>query len=294
MSRRPAAGRRNSEITRRFARQSPVRRQPRHRGSARCSRSRYAPVATAPLEGFGSDGRSTSPWSVASNACRSCARRDQLPPSTISRFGRSERSPASATQAPTVSRVCSVISNFTGRCAFCCITIARAQTRPPWTTSRTRSVTKSQSRNLLSIPRLSRARSRVRCSSCSRKRTAQISFGFSGNFCPTSLPLFHGHLTFSVAASICLASRLEKETDVHPSVGQIAHQEIRQVWRSWKRSIHVGNRPEADALRKWRAGLAHRLDQLMFDRTWHRGLPIPNPRQPAAGSHRPSKCSSGT
>ena len=34
-------------------------------------------------------------------------------------------------QAPSVSRVCPVISNCTGRCVFCCMTVARAATRTP-------------------------------------------------------------------------------------------------------------------------------------------------------------------
>ena len=42
-------------------------------------------------------------------------------------------------QAATASRVVSVISNCTGRWVFCCMMIARADTRPPCDTSRTRS-----------------------------------------------------------------------------------------------------------------------------------------------------------
>src|SRR5437773_6018493 len=41
--------------------------------------------------------------------------------------------------------------------------------------------------------RLNNASSRVRRSSCSRIRMAQISFSFSGGFWPSSLPLFHGN-----------------------------------------------------------------------------------------------------
>lgn len=50
------------------------------------------------------------------------------------------------------SRVGSVISNCTGRCVFCCSTIDRAATLSPWHTSRTRSLTRSQPRSLLSMP----------------------------------------------------------------------------------------------------------------------------------------------
>jgi hypothetical protein len=58
--------------------------------------------------------------------------------------------------------------------------------------------------------------------------------------------LFHGHLTVSVPAYIWLSSRLEKETDVHLSVGRLAYQDFRQIWRLWKRSLDFGSRPDAD------------------------------------------------
>jgi hypothetical protein len=59
------------------------------------------------------------------------------------------------------------------------------------------------------------------------------------------LPLFHGRPTVSVPASICLSSRFEEEADVHPSVGRITYQDIRQIWRPWKRSLDFGSRPTA-------------------------------------------------
>jgi hypothetical protein len=64
--------------------------------------------------------------------------------------------------------------------------------RPPWLTSLTRRLTRSQPRSLLSRARSKSARSRVRPSSCRRVRSVQISFSFSGGFCPVSLPLFQG------------------------------------------------------------------------------------------------------
>lgn len=90
------------------------------------------------------------------------------------------------------SRVEAVISNCTGRRVFCCMIIARDPTRPPFETSDTRSLSKSQARSLLSIARLNNARSRCRLSICRRIRIVHISRSFSGGFCPTSLPLFHG------------------------------------------------------------------------------------------------------
>ena len=60
----------------------------------------------------------------------------------------------------------------------------------PWATSRTRNFTKSQARSLLSMAKLKRARSRVLLRSCKRIRIAQMSRSRSGDFCPTSLPLF--------------------------------------------------------------------------------------------------------
>ena len=106
--------------------------------------------------------------------------------------GISERKPASLIQAATASRVDSVISNCTGREVFCCMTMARAATRSPWQMSRTFSLTRSQARSLLSIPRSNSARSRARRNSWSLTRIAQISFSLNGAFWPTSLPLFHG------------------------------------------------------------------------------------------------------
>jgi len=69
----------------------------------------------------------------------------------------------------------------------------------PCMTSDMRSLTKSQARSLLSRARLNRARSRRRLSNWRRIRIAQTSFGFSGGFCPMSLPLFHGTWVESVA-----------------------------------------------------------------------------------------------
>ena len=77
---------------------------------------------------------------------------------------------------------------------FCCVTIARGDTRSPWQMSRTRKRTKSHALSLLSNPRSKSASSRVRWPSCSCIRMAQISLSFNGAFCPTIFPLFHGAL----------------------------------------------------------------------------------------------------
>src|SRR5690554_6922205 len=70
--------------------------------------------------------------------------------------------------------------------------MALEETRSPWATSRTRNLTKSQARSLLSIASSNSAKSRVLSASCSLTRMAQISLSRSGAFWPTSLPLFHG------------------------------------------------------------------------------------------------------
>jgi len=57
-------------------------------------------------------------------------------------------------------------------------------------TSRTRSDTRSQPRSLLSIARLNKSRSRALSASCSRIRSDQISFGFSGGFWPSRRHVF--------------------------------------------------------------------------------------------------------
>lgn len=58
---------------------------------------------------------------------------------------------------------------------------------------------RSQPRSLLSKPKLKRASSRTRPSSCSRTRSAQMSLTLKGAFWPTILPLFQG--TWQVAVS---------------------------------------------------------------------------------------------
>lgn len=95
-------------------------------------------------------------------------------------------------QAWTASRVIAVISKWTGLLVFCCITMAREAIWPPWDTSETRSLTRSQARSLESIARLNSARSQTLLRSCSRTRIAQMSLSFSGAFWPTSFPLFQG------------------------------------------------------------------------------------------------------
>src|SRR5687768_2874678 len=61
-------------------------------------------------------------------------------------------------------------------------TVARLATCSPWPMSRTFSDTRSHARSLLSKPMLSSARSRERCSCCSRIRMAQMSLGLNGAF----------------------------------------------------------------------------------------------------------------
>ncbi len=80
----------------------------------------------------------------------------------------------------------------TGRRVLRCMTTARGATWSPWKMSRTRRPTRSHERNLLSIARSSRARSRARSASCRRTRIAQTSLTLSGAFWPRSLPLFQG------------------------------------------------------------------------------------------------------
>jgi hypothetical protein len=64
-----------------------------------------------------------------------------------------------AIQSPKLFLVPAV--NWTGCLFFCCITLARDATWPPWQTSLTRSRTKSHPRNSLSIAKLKNAKSRV-------------------------------------------------------------------------------------------------------------------------------------
>lgn len=68
----------------------------------------------------------------------------------------------------TASLVPLVISNCTGLPVFCCNTVALLETEPPYATSNTLSMTRSQPRRLLSKTILSRAKSRILPSSSSR------------------------------------------------------------------------------------------------------------------------------
>jgi hypothetical protein len=152
-----------------------------------------------------SDDRSASAWSGASSACHTPSNRDQFPRPSRRRFSRTGVCSSAAIRGPgsgrgnrptsarlvTTSRVDGVISNWTGRCVFCCSTIARSPTRSPWHTSRTRKLRRSQARSLLSMPRSNRASSRRRPCISRRTRMDQISFSLKGAFWPTNLPLFH-------------------------------------------------------------------------------------------------------
>lgn len=68
--------------------------------------------------------------------------------------------PAALVQISTLPRDCSVISNCTGFCVFCCMKVTRGVTREPTQKSRTRSFVRSHVLSLLSIARLNVARSR--------------------------------------------------------------------------------------------------------------------------------------
>lgn len=90
----------------------------------------------------------------------------------------------------TARRICSLISNLTGRSVFCWMIDARATTRLLRKTSLTQIFTKSQPRSLLSIARLNNAKSRIRFANSNCKRIAQISLTLSGGFGSTHLPVF--------------------------------------------------------------------------------------------------------
>ena len=87
---------------------------------------------------------------------------------------------------------------------------------PSWT----RSPTRSQPRNLLSMERLNSASSRVRWSSCSRIRMAQISFSFNGGFWPSSLPLFHGIARPAVVVTVSMNSSYVEGKELHVDPAQ--------------------------------------------------------------------------
>jgi len=152
-------------------------------------------------EDFWSDGRSAMPWCDAACGCRRPQDRARSHGPNRGRYGRtvvsrdaarpagrlgnrksSGRRPERRIQDASASRVCSVISNCTGRWVFCCMTMARVAMRSPCVTSRTRSLTTSQDLSLLSTARLNRASSRTRSASCRRMRMAQISLRRSGAF----------------------------------------------------------------------------------------------------------------
>src|SRR5580704_2996532 len=64
-------------------------------------------------------------------------------------------------QSSSEARVCSVISNWTGRPVLCWTIVARSLTWGPMAMSSTRRLTRSQPLSLLSIARLNIARSRL-------------------------------------------------------------------------------------------------------------------------------------
>ena len=84
--------------------------------------------------------------------------------------------------AATASLVPLVILNCTGLPVFCCNTVVLLETELPYATSDTLSLTRSQSRSLLSRAILNRAKSRVLPSSSSRIRIPQIWDIWSGFF----------------------------------------------------------------------------------------------------------------
>ena len=90
-------------------------------------------------------------------------------------------------------RVCSLISNLTGRPVFFCRTVARSAVYPLAATSSTRMATTSQPRSLLSIAKLNMERSRARPSIWSFVRIDQTCFGRRGGLRPGQLPLVPRH-----------------------------------------------------------------------------------------------------
>src|SRR6516165_9062585 len=106
------------------------------------------------------------------------------------------------------------------------MTVVRSRTLPPAQTSSTCNRTRSQPLSLLSMPRLKRARSRARCSSCSRIRIAQTSFGLSGRFCPVMRPLFQGVLFGR--RDVCISPSMIASVDRPrpPSACQLAGEKI--------------------------------------------------------------------
>ena len=159
----------------------------------------------------------------------------------------SERSPASATQAPTVFRVCSVISNFTGRCVFCCITIARADPAA-----------------LDNIPNAERhqvaAAQLAVDSEIERGEIAGTTFDLQPEANRPNLRRLQRQLLPKELALVPRApDRLS--TSVHLTFLTVGKGDrcsplgragrlsgIRQVWRPRKRSFDFGSRPEADTL----------------------------------------------
>lgn len=166
---------------------SPSARRSQGRHRLQCpDTSRWIPVwsvqaTTAQRGGSWCADRSASPWSFAWSASHSRHGRDpvrlpndpesertaECPNGVIHEAYWGNRKPsdfkaACLIQVCRASRVPPVISNWTGRCVLCCMTMARVAIWSPWHTSRTLSATKSQPRSLLPIPRLKSASSRIR------------------------------------------------------------------------------------------------------------------------------------
>jgi hypothetical protein len=154
------------------------------------------------------------------------------------------------------ARVCSVISNWTGLPVFCWITVARSRIWPPTHTSLTRSRTRSQPLSLLSMARLNKARSRLRCSSWSRTRIAHTSFGLRGRFWSTRRPLFHGvrakrgsgwlpvSMIVSSKTSPVLRSagpRLTRDTIIYRRRLRLKKADLRVPFRSCSPDAHCGH-----------------------------------------------------
>jgi len=103
--------------------------------------------------------------------------------------GRRPRRPSHCVRA---SLAGSVISNGTGRPVFCWTMVDRWRMTPPWTTSESRSLTRSQPLSFASRAVLNIARSRTNPRDFKCWRIAQMCFGLSGAFAPVIRPAFQG------------------------------------------------------------------------------------------------------
>jgi hypothetical protein len=173
------------------ARRSPERHRPRCPSISPCSPVCDGQARVAPPAGSRCVCRSTLPWSAAWYGYRRSLNPSRSRPPNDARFWRTARDmvwlvPLSDCFEPSANLL------ELGRWVFRCTTMARGRIWLPWVMSRTRRLTRSQPRSLLSIAKLNSARSRTWCAFCRSIRIAQMSLGFKGGFWPIRLPLFQG------------------------------------------------------------------------------------------------------